>query len=249
MSSRKEPAFFTVTRNWHRGLAWYQSQWVETNDVMGEASPQYTYVEDWETVPARMLDVVPDVKLILGVRDPIDRMVSHYLHSFKKRDELKPFAQAVTHPTLEGSFYTQCSRYYTILSQYLRYFDRQQIHVVVLEQLKASPATEMKRIFQFLGVDDDFYSPAFEKPANRTARQKRKTLVGYLLSRARRQIPMEQIPLPATVKAFYHDSIARRPLVRPEVDDELRHRLVDELRSEVEQLRQEIGSNLEQWSV
>jgi hypothetical protein len=249
MSIRKEPAYFSKTRNFDKGVQWYQSQWPRHNRIMGESSPQYTYASDWEEVPARMQKLIPDVKLILSIRDPIERIVSHYLHSYKKYDELRSFEEAVSSPTLASSFYVQCSRYYAIASRYLEKFERSQIHIIVLEQLKSSPAEEMKCIFQFLEIDDSFYLPSFTKPVNRTRDQKRKTLVGLQAEKLRKKIKLEKVPVPSRLKQLFKDSIATRPLVRPVFSAEFRNRLVEILEPDVSCLKKQLDLNLDLWNI
>src|SRR5690606_40908765 len=79
LSIGKEPSFFCRTRNWHKGVDWYKAQWPRRNSVMVEASPQYSYADDWLEVPERIKQIIPDVKLILLVSVPIYSMVYIYL--------------------------------------------------------------------------------------------------------------------------------------------------------------------------
>ncbi|WP_287276577.1 MULTISPECIES: sulfotransferase domain-containing protein [unclassified Okeania] len=102
-ASKKELHFFNwVSKPGNRkkpeGVDWYLSQFPTIPDgknlITGEATPDY--LVDPHT-PQRMFNLVPDVKLIVLLRNPIDRAVSHYHHNrgiSKKREPL-PFRQAI----------------------------------------------------------------------------------------------------------------------------------------------------------
>ena len=80
MSREKELNFFITERNWSKGVDWYRSQFVEKAEIYGESSPNYTDYIRFGGVPERMYSVVPDARLIYILRDPIERIVSHYVH-------------------------------------------------------------------------------------------------------------------------------------------------------------------------
>ena len=82
MSKQKELDFFVDQLNWRKGIDWYESQFTGTAKIHGESSPSYAMYPNFLDVPERMHSVVPDAKLIYIVRDPIERIVSHYLHQW-----------------------------------------------------------------------------------------------------------------------------------------------------------------------
>jgi hypothetical protein len=73
MSANKEPRFFTEEWNWHKGLEWYEAQFPERVTIRGESTPDYTKLPEIRNVPERIHSLIPDVRLIYLVRDPIDR--------------------------------------------------------------------------------------------------------------------------------------------------------------------------------
>ena len=81
MSKEKELDFFIEDRNWRKGLDWYRSMFPDSGVVRGEASPDYTHYPAIPGVPERMHTVVPGAKLIYMVRDPVERMLSQYMHN------------------------------------------------------------------------------------------------------------------------------------------------------------------------
>src|SRR3712207_3099155 len=86
MSEKKELDFFVREKHWDKGVEWYKSNFHGNGEtkIYGEASPNYTLHPIFSGVPERMYSVVPEAKLIYVVRDPIDRMISHYIHEYTK---------------------------------------------------------------------------------------------------------------------------------------------------------------------
>src|SRR5438552_358541 len=76
----KEPDFFSI--HWSRGLDWYQGLWrpVQAGEIALEASTSYTKLPDHPEVVERMLSTPWTFKLIYVVRDPLERIESHYNH-------------------------------------------------------------------------------------------------------------------------------------------------------------------------
>jgi hypothetical protein len=138
-----------VTGQWHRGLDWYSSQLEPSAPVRGESSPAYTSPACPE-VPARMASVVPEVRLVYLVRDPVDRAASQYGHHRRDGTERRPLDEALLDP---GSQYLPRSRYHERLLPFLSWFDPGQVHVVVQERLARRRRAEIARLYEHVGVD------------------------------------------------------------------------------------------------
>ncbi len=107
ISRRKETDYFLGRREYQRGLSWYSSQFNRHATALGEASPNYTKRHLWAGVPERIAQTLPEVRLIYVVRDPIERIVSHYVHNYAHGREKRRFSKAVT----SGSNYVKTSMY------------------------------------------------------------------------------------------------------------------------------------------
>ncbi len=90
--SWKEVSFFD--RHWWRGEAWYRGQFpLRTADrLVGEASPSYLF---HPLAPERARSLVPDVKLIALLRNPVDRAYSQYQHEVALGREPLSFEDAL----------------------------------------------------------------------------------------------------------------------------------------------------------
>ena len=98
MSTPKELNFFIAERNYPRGLEWYSRHFDATARCRGEASPNYTAYPQHLGVPERIAAVVPDVRLVYIVRDPIERITAHFVHNFAKRREKGDLRATLMHP-------------------------------------------------------------------------------------------------------------------------------------------------------
>ena len=167
MATPKEPNFFND--HWHRGLGWYERLFARAGAAAarGEASVRYaSYPADPEC-PSRMASVIPDVRLLYVVRDPIDRMRSHYLHEVAALRERRPVERALR----ENPIYLDLSRYATQLERYLDHFPREQLLVVRAEDLFTDPSVVLPGVYDFIGVDPSWRPRALGRRDNETTRR------------------------------------------------------------------------------
>jgi hypothetical protein len=150
-----DPAEWWRHGQWHRGTAWYATQFDAASPVRGETSPGYTS-PDHPEVPRRMASVLPDARLVFLVRDPVARAVSHYRHHHREGHESRPLDQALLDPC---SHYLARGRYFTLLQPFLEHFPAEQLLVVVSERLRADRRGQLGRIFGHLGADPLWWHP------------------------------------------------------------------------------------------
>ncbi len=145
--------------------------------LLGKATPQY--MAD-VAAAERIHSLFPNTKLIAVLRDPIDRAWSHYKMDLRRETESRTFNEAVeqlldtaalqnartrTVPLhqhgleSESDFYLVWSEYGRILENYLHFFDRSQLLVLSMDDIRTEPQCIMDRILQFLDLPSG-YSPA-----------------------------------------------------------------------------------------
>jgi hypothetical protein len=160
MSRPKELNFFVAELNWPLGSDWYGTHFDPDARVRGESSPHYTNLPRFEGVAERMRSVLGEPRLIYVVRDPIDRMLSHYVHNVGGGYEERELTEAFADPE---SSYVARSRYAYQLEPYLETFGLDRIALVSREELKRDRTATLRRVFGFLEVDRDFTSEQFER--------------------------------------------------------------------------------------
>lgn len=135
---------------WEKGLDWYERQFKNYNGEkeVGEKTPAYLHIPK---AAERIHDVIPNVKLIFILRDPVMRAYSHYWLLKQYDDEHLPFEKAVwTKSYIERGLYVKH------LQRYEKLFSREQMLILTLKELKEKPVDTFKRIFNFLNVDSSF---------------------------------------------------------------------------------------------
>jgi sulfotransferase family protein len=138
MASPKETNFFAVDDLWAKGLGWYVEQFRAGEDVpiLGEASVMYTSPEHGDAAAERIAVTIPEAKLIYIIREPIERIRSHYRHEVQRHRETRSLSDSVTEP---DNPYIGNSLYFRRLAPYAERFPRDQILVLRFEDVVASP--------------------------------------------------------------------------------------------------------------
>jgi hypothetical protein len=167
MSTIKEPDFFIEEHNFGRGIDWYRSLWPEGGEARGEASSSYTKRHGFGGVPARMHSIIPDARLVYVVRDPFDRIVSHYVHNRAAGRENETFEVAVGKRPMRNN-YVQTTAYAGQLEEYLPYFPMDQILVVDANELMHRRMPTLRGVFRHIGVRARVSSPVFARTSHRS---------------------------------------------------------------------------------
>jgi hypothetical protein len=179
LANTKDTHFFD--KKYSNGLAWYRAHfptvWEKTYVqqvqkqafVTGEASPSYLF---HPLTPKRVAQVMPRVKLMMLLRNPVDRAYSQYYHAIELGHETRSFEEAIqgeeertaqerekilkdehyySHAYKHLSYLTR-GIYVDQLQEWMRFFSREQFLILKSEDFYASPATVLKEMFTFLGL-------------------------------------------------------------------------------------------------
>ena len=154
-----------------QGLDWYKDQMPcsSKGQITIEKSPQYFTSR---FVPERIYEMNSSIKLIMIMREPIKRAISHYTHVLDIKPGLYPhsFEQTITGPlgNIDSSHETISRSLYSVqLKRWLEYFKIDQIHIVNADNFKVNQAEELNKIEKFLGlrhyITKDFFTYNEEK--------------------------------------------------------------------------------------
>lgn len=245
MSSKKEIDYFS--RNYNRGLTWYQSHFPDPRQVRGESSTSYTKYPTFTKVPTRMHALIPEAKLIYIVRDPIERAISHYLHDRIRGREQRSIEEALT--ARSKNIYVTYSCYRLQLTQYLNCYPLESIFILETQNLRDQRLTTLRAVADFLGIKGVFNEKALNQLHNQTSEIKTKTQVGAWLlrtgipDRAYRIIPA---PLWRLGKKWTQSQQAVR---RPVLSHQLRRTLRGYLQNDIDAFRQVTGKSFDGWQL
>ncbi len=164
----KEVHFFDL--NFSRGTSWYAAQFplsVPRRRVTGESSPYYLFHPQ---APRRIRELLPEVKLIVLLRDPVTRAYSHYQHNRRKGREPLSFSDAVEREAertagelerllAEPEYLSFAHQHYTYverghyeeqLRRYAEVFPRESLLILKSESFFDHPAVQWERLVRFL---------------------------------------------------------------------------------------------------
>ena len=175
MSEEKEPDYFSNKELSDQGLYYGTSQIdneekyhnlfknKKNEQILGEASVSYLFYPE---VPQRIKNYNPEAKIIIMLRNPVDRAFSHYLMDyrlgltsesfddiFKKKSELK-FQQYF----VLGNYSSQIINYFNV-------FGKENIHIILYSDFKKNTPLELEKVFDFLSLNTN-YSIDFNKVHN-----------------------------------------------------------------------------------
>ena len=174
----KEVSFFD--RHFWRGTAWYRGNFPSglylrrvrertgVDPIVGEASPSYLF---HPLAPQRAAALLPGLRVIALVRNPIDRALSHYHHEVALGREPLPFEQALARENerMEGELermrdpryfsnawwnftYASRGRYAEQLERWLAFVPRERLLVIPSEDLLERPGETYAEVLAFLGA-------------------------------------------------------------------------------------------------
>lgn len=136
----------------------------EGQRAVGELSTRYLASAP---APLRIRRVLPDVRLFVSLRNPVDQVYSHYwhlrrqnFHQWRVRRRPESFEEALeTYPDrLLGP-----ARYGEHLERWLAHFDRDRLLVVTYDQIDTDPGAVLEALYGFVGVDAGFRPPAYRE--------------------------------------------------------------------------------------
>ncbi|MGI8804183.1 MAG: sulfotransferase domain-containing protein, partial [Thermoleophilaceae bacterium] len=174
----KEVHFFDI--QFKRGVDWYREQFPAGSSgtlgrrrtLTGEASPYYLF---HPLAPERIREVLPEVRLLALLRDPVDRAVSHYYHELGNGFEDLPLAVAldrederlageaerlraepgyVSHNHRHFSYQTR-GVYADQLAFWRSVFPPEQLLAINSDRFFEDPRREMRRVHEFLDLGDE----------------------------------------------------------------------------------------------
>jgi len=127
--------------------------------AIGEKSADYLF---WEPCHERIQTYYPDIKLVLTLRNPIERAWSMYWNEVGKGRETLTFEEAISQEEerIQKSDYAKAHLSYVSRGNYansiknlLKHFKKENLHIIVLEHSIANPEKALRSLYDFLGVD------------------------------------------------------------------------------------------------
>lgn len=259
----KETSFFTFRYNPER-ISWYESLFDQCNELkaFGELSVDY-----WNSQQAaeRIRYHLPNVRLFVSLRDPVDQIYSFYWHQLRQNFNSKKNNNHI-------SFEAALEKYEEILinpalyahnlKMWLKLFDRSQIHVIIYNDICCQPSKVIEDLYNFLGVNKH-YTPRCLTTKGSSARRgvSPKNALAYRiytslygLTNRHFYIPLKKLA-GVRVATRVKDNLRLRQISEtifyqkgyPKMNSETRLWLQNKLIRQIEELEVMIDRSLEDW--
>jgi hypothetical protein len=239
----KEVNFFNDVGVFSRGVDWYASLFAPGagKKAIGEASPSYLYSEE---SPARMAEIVPRARLIAILRNPIDRAHSHYLHARYYGLERRSFREAVADEVAGQGwpFYLGFGRYHPQLVKLSRFFPREQLLVLLLDDLIADPVGTFKTLCGHLGIDERVVPGNVGEVTNTYREPRAAPFLRFVIRTAQRGRLPRRLWRPAVRLA------TREGRTPPPLEPDLRRELTGYFAEDNDALASWLGRDLDAWA-
>lgn len=154
---QKEAHFFD--QNYEKGLPWYMNHFhgFSGEKVVGEKTASYLHCNE---TAERISFNYPDIKIICCLRDPVQRLNSHFTMFESNNPDYN--GKDIFDVATIGSDFVQRSMYYSKVKNYFENFPIENIQVLLYEEKDKDPFKFLKTIYSFLDVDNEFVAPSTE---------------------------------------------------------------------------------------
>ncbi|MFO7664755.1 MAG: sulfotransferase [Chloroflexota bacterium] len=164
----KEPGYFHKADDWRSGLDGYHALFApQAGQLCGEASTFYTFFPEFTETHKRLYDYNPNLKLVYIMRQPVDRVISHYTHNFVRSIDTQPPEVAVFH----SPAYVNRSRYGVQLRPYLELFGPENVLLLIFEEYTIDQIATLEQIAQFLDIDQAPFAETDTTPRHQSVGQ------------------------------------------------------------------------------
>lgn len=226
-----------------------------TQRRIGESTPFYLYSE---RAAQEIKNFDPAARIVIMLRNPVDMMYSLHARNLMDGNEaLKDFAAALeaepkrrkggslpaTCFFRQGLYYRELARFPQQVKRYLDLYDREQVHVLIFDDLKAAPEQRLSLMLSFLGLEKIGQAPL--ELANPSIGVRSSALAGFL----RTPPPvLERLPGGLGQGVIWRlNRWNRARAARPPIDQILRRQLLQEFAADIHELGDLLGRDLSYW--
>ena len=253
MSIRKEPDFFSDREIQEQGLYYSSSRinsltkynslfsdWIDES-IIGEASVSYLF---YPNVPERIKLYNDNSKIIIMLRNPIERAFSHYLMDYRLGLTSNSFEEEFDKKeTLNFQQYFLLGNYFHQVKRYLNIFGKENVHIIWYSDFKENTANELNKVISFLGLNTDFkldfnkIHNSFSMPKNNFIRKI------YSIVWLRKTL---SFLLPENL-LIYIKTVLFNKVNKPKLSERTRELLYEYYLPDIQSLEKLLSVNLSQW--
>ena len=163
MSDCKEMDFFFMPQMLQHDLRWYEAHFKPNNgpkSIRGEISPRYARLKGWQV--NRIAELLPELRIILTLRHPIERVWSQTLYDFGRLQsrDLRKVKSLEFLRQLERARNKFSSDYLRMIRIWSDAFGREALHVSLFDEFRADPDKYVNGILRHVGASTPWRVPA-----------------------------------------------------------------------------------------
>jgi len=220
------------------------------SQIKGEFSPSYLYDE---MAVELIKKTYPNAKIIVSLRNPVETVYSYYCHIKSLDNWASSYLRSKTFDqTWEeyNYFLPELGFFYKYFKRYFETFLRENIHVIIYDDIKKEPQKVIKELYKFLGIDDTFIPSSLNLKINKS----KKVRFEFLLKVSRPIINIiEKFNLRPLIGKYFkfssriYSKIIWRKQKHPRINEETAKVLKKYYKSDIEKLEQLISRDLSSW--
>jgi sulfotransferase family protein len=193
--------------------------------IVGDASPSYL----WDPHAAgRISCSVPDARILILLRDPVERAYSHYLMDFREGMQHQPFYKALQRDIARehkgwgiSYLYYELGLYAGQVRRYLELFRPERVRIMLFDELRHEPKRAMRKLAAFLGIDPDpLEGVDTSRVHNRYAEPRADWMRRLAGAKFARMVGQTAVPRP--IGRFIFEHLFLRPSRKPPIDPRAR---------------------------
>jgi hypothetical protein len=239
----------------------YKKEYLEQKIIL-QGCVHYVF---FENAISRIKELNKDSKLILILRNPIERAISAYHYAKKFNYENLSFYEAFEQEpkrmesknirTLSELTYINHSLYFQQIKNVLKYFPKDQLHIIFYEDLETNPQKEMERTFEFLNVNSKFQVDF--KVYNNTGKVKNKTfqkiafgnnpIRNFLVRNILKKVVPENFTKKMRWRVMDFNTVQKKSNYLDEIDEKFKDKLFKLLIKDIEKLEKQLEVSLDHW--
>jgi len=249
-SQVKEPHFFSKSQDWQEDIKSYKDLYSpKSTQICGEASTTYTcYPEFNKNIWQSLYSFNAKLKLIYIMRDPVSRIVSHYMHNYVRGYTSEPIEEAV----LSDPTYINRTRYFIQVKPYIDIFGRGQVLLLTLEEFIENKKNTLAKIANFLDINFDFSDSSISVHKNDTIKETKSTIGVEDFARSKMINNLKPFVPNALRKSIYStlQTLTQRKIhSKPSISVELNEAIVNLLALDILEVEKLIGRDLVEWTL
>jgi len=246
MSRIKEPNYFSINtiadnhplkpiRDKKNYLNLFKN--VKDEKIIGEASPSYLSDPD---APKLIYQVSPDAKILISLRDPVERVYSHYLMLKRLGSKISTFHNQIEislnekKNKKEDKILLENGLYFQHVKRYLSIFRKEQVKIIIFEDFVKDTKSTLKEILNFLNLKNelhDFKPEVYNKYGEVRGPLSQKILQNMTLRR------ISEMFISPSKRRILKEKFILKEKIKPELEENDRMLLVNYYNEDVKKIK------------